>query len=139
MSGVTMTTKKTKTTASESASVVDTEKFNYDTTKIRGADGKVRHSKNNGDAVANAMLVFIAGGGDIKKVVKANGLTKKMEGRDGLNAGLYRMNVGVQLRKLVRDGTPVVIGDITVKKLDQAVKVPEAMEKPAKAPRKKAA
>lgn len=124
--------KKASTEAPESASVVDTSKFNYDTTKVRGADGKMRHSRNNGDAIANAMLVFIASGGDIKKVVKANGLTRKMEGREGLNAGLYRMNVGVQLRKLVRDGTPVEIGDITVKKLDQVVKVPAEVEKPAR-------
>jgi hypothetical protein len=124
------------TVAPKGASVVDTEKFNYETTKIRGADGKLRHSRGNQDAIAKAMLVFVAAGGDIKKVVKANGLTKKMEGRDGLNAGLYRMNVGVQLRKLVRDGTPVVIGDITVKSLEQYIKVPEAVEKPA---RKKAA
>jgi len=127
--------KAPKTKAPESASVVDISKYEYETTKIRDVTGKVRHSRGNGDAIANAMLVFIAAGGDIKKVVKVNGLTKKMEGREGLNAGLYRMNVGVQLRKLVRDGTPVVIGDITVKTLEQNVKVPEAVEKPARKPR----
>jgi len=124
-----MVAKKAK---KESASVVDTEKFNYETTKIRGVDGKIRHSRGNQDAIAKALLVFIAGGGDIKKVIKANGLSDRMKGREGMNAGLFRMTASVMLRKLVRDGTPVEIGDITVKKLDQVVKVPAEVEKPAR-------
>lgn len=119
--------------------IVDTSKYNYDRTSIVGADGKTRHSASNGDAIAKAMLVFIAGGGDIAKVIKANGLGDKYDVAKYDNMGLLRMSVGNSLRGLVRNGTPVTIGDIVVKTLEQRVAVPESVEKDKKPRAKKAA
>jgi predicted secreted Zn-dependent protease len=103
--------------------------YEYESTKIRGKDGKVRSSRGNGDAIARAMLVFTAGGGDIATVVSANKLTDKMAPhmkKKGPKApGLQRMILGVMLRGLVRNGTPVKIGKITVDKLTQKVEVPK--------------
>lgn len=108
----------------------------YKKTRIVGGDGRVRHSKSNDDAVARAMLVFMAGGGNIARVIKDNKLTDKYDPAQYDNQGLLRMSVGNSLRALVRAGTPVVIGDLTVKTLEQRVAVPEAVEKKT---RKKAA
>ncbi len=105
----------------------------YDVMRIRDADGKIRSSRGNGDAVAKAMLLFTAGGGDIKDVIDRN----KLEGvkTKGKNPGLVRMSVGVMLRALVRNGTPVKIGKVTVEKLSQKVEMPKveklAAAKPA--------
>ena len=52
--------------------------YEYSALKIRGKDGKVRTSRGNGDAVARAMLLFSAGGGEIVTVVNANKLQDKM-------------------------------------------------------------
>lgn len=112
--------------AKATGSVVDLNTYDYKRTSIRGKDGKIRHSASNGDAIAKTMLVFVAGGGKLEDVVRANGLDDKFKGRkvsDG--AGLYRMSLGVSLRALVRAGTPVKIGSITVKSLKQAVDVPK--------------
>lgn len=125
--------------AKETGSVVDTEKYQYDRIKIAGADGKVRHSASNNDAVARALLVHLAGGADIMKVVRANKLQDKMKEHEGKNAGLFRMILGHALRGLVRNGTPVEIGAIMVKKLDQKVAVPEVKDKAAPRKRKAAA
>lgn len=111
----------------------------YTKTRVVGHDGRIRHSKSNDDAVARAMLVFTAGGGDIAKVIKANGLGDKYKPEQHDNQGLLRMMVGNSLRALVRAGTPVVIGDVTVKTLEQRVAVPDAVDKTKKARRKKAA
>lgn len=111
----------------------------YATTKIVGSDGKTRHSKSNDDAVARAMLIFTAGGGDIAKVIKANGLSDKYDPAKYDNQGLLRMSVGNSLRALVRGGTPVTVGDITVKTLEQRIALPESVEKEKKARAKKAA
>lgn len=125
----------------EGASVIDTDKFSYETTKVRGKDGKIKHSKNNGDAIAKAFTVFLATGKDIMQVVRANKLTERLKGRD-VNSGLFRMTLGVILRGMVRKGEHVQIGDVTVKSLEQRVAVPEIKEKPtasAKKPRAKKA
>jgi hypothetical protein len=114
--------------------------YEYDTTKIRGKDGKVRSSRGNGDAVAKAMLLFIAGGGEIVTVVNANRLQDKMSAhmkKKGPKApGLQRMTLGVMLRALVRNGTPVKIGKVLVEKLSQKVELPK-VEKKAAAERRK--
>lgn len=127
-----------KKAAATGGSVIDSEKFEYETTKVRDKSGKLKYSKNNGDAIAKAMTVFLSTGKDIMQVVRANKLTERMKGRDGLNAGLFRMTLGVMLRAMVKRGEPVQIGDITVKTLEQRVAVPEAKVKApaaARAPR----
>lgn len=121
----------------ESASVIGDRE--YATTRIRGADGKVRSSRGNGDAVAKALLLFTAAGGDIKDVVTRNKLDDKMKPHMKKQEGLRRMTLGVMLRALVRNGTPVRIGKVTVEKLSQKVEMPKVEKLPAKpAPRKKA-
>lgn len=111
--------------------------YNYKTTKIRGKDGKVRTSRGNGDAVANAMLVFTAGGGDVQTVISANKLTDKMAAhlkkKGPKAAGIIRMCLGVMLRALVRNGTPVKIGKTTVSDLKQKVEVPKVVKAEKKA------
>lgn len=103
--------------------------YEYDTTKIRGKDGKVRSSRGNGDAVARAMLLFTAGGGEITTVINANKLQERMSGhmkKKGPRApGLQRMMLGVMLRALVRNGTPVKIGKELIEKLTQKVDLPK--------------
>lgn len=101
--------------------VIKTSDYDYTVTRIRDKSGKLRHSTNNGDAVAKAMLLHIADGGTMAQVVKANKLSVK----DGGNAGTYRMAIGVALRGLVRNGTPAQIGDVTVKTLSQRVALPK--------------
>ncbi len=119
--------------------------YEYDTTKIRGKDGKVRSSRGNGDAVAKAMLLFTSGGGEITTVINANKLQDKMSAhmkKKGPKApGLQRMMLGVMLRALVRNGTPVKIGKEVVEKLTQKVDLPkvEKVERAAKAAKPKAA
>lgn len=109
--------------------------YEYGTSKIRGKDGKVRTSRGNGDAVAKAMLLFTAGGGDIQAVIVANKLTDKMAAhmkKKGPKApGLQRMILGVMLRALVRNETPVKIGKITVSDLKQKVELPKVEKKAA--------
>lgn len=94
------------------------------------------------------MLLFTAGGGDIARVIRDNKLEMKTKGR---NAGLLRMSVGVALRGLINNGTPVKVGSLTVKTLKQPIVMPKveaaapgrkkAAKKVAKraAPRKRAA
>jgi len=120
--------------------------YEYETTKIRGKDGKVRSSRGNGDAVAKAMLLFTAGGGEITTVINANKLQERMAPhlkKKGPKApGLVRMCLGVMLRALVRNGTPVKIGRETIEKLTQKVDLPKVEQvakkaaKPVKAKRK---
>lgn len=119
-------------------SVVNTSDYKYDRISVRGIDGKVRHSAGNGDAVAKAMLLLYTTKKTLEGVIRDNGLKMKADEFGG-NAGTFRMSVGVALRGLVRNGTPVTIGDVVVKSLRQAVALPkvEKAERSAK-PAKKA-
>lgn len=124
----------------DTASIADG--YEYGTIKIRDkATGRVRSSRGNGDAVARAMLAFTAGGGDIETVVRANKLQDRMAKhlkKKGPKApGLIRMTLGVMLRALVRNDTPVKIGKETIEKLSQKVDLPKVEKLEAKA--KKAA
>jgi hypothetical protein len=107
----------------KSASVIGDRK--YYTTRIRDKDGKLRFSRGNGDAVAKAMLLFKSQGGEIEQVVRANKLEDRMKGKSKMQDGLKRMCVGVMLRALVRNGTPVKIGKVLVGKLTQKVEMPK--------------
>lgn len=113
--------------------------YEYNTLSTKDHTGKTRHSKGNGDAVQRALLVYVAGGGDLAKVVKVNGLQDKLDPAKYDNTGLFRMALGNSLRGLVRAGTAVTIGDLVVKSLDQRVAVPEAVAKDKKVRAKKAA
>lgn len=113
----------------------------YQRDRVLTAEGKVRHSATNGDAVAKAM--FGMDRAQMEQCVVDNGLTERMKKHDGTPNGRYRMNLGNILRGLVRTGKSPVIGKHTVTSLDQAIAVdnyappvvprePKA-EKPAKA------
>lgn len=106
--------------------------YDYKTLTTRDKDGRTRSSKGNGDAVQKALLVYVAAGGDLVKVVKANGLQDRLDPAKYDNQGLFRMSLGNSLRGLVRNGTHVTIGDVVVKSLDQRVAVPEAPAAAAK-------
>ena len=126
--------KKRKAAAGGSATI-DASGYNYETLKVAGKDGKVRHSVGNGDAVQRAMAKLLADAKDTKvaltKVVKDNKLGEKVDVAKWDNMGLLRMTIGNSLRALVKAGTPVTIGSETVKSLAQRVSV-----ETAKAPRK---
>lgn len=124
-----------KTTA---ASVVDTDTYDYKSTKIRDSSGRVRTSRNNGDAVAKAMLLHLAGGGDVSAVIKANKLDERMKPHAKKQPGLLRMILGVMLRGMVRNGEPVKIGKITVERLNQAIEMPKVEPAPPRRPAPKA-
>lgn len=113
-----MAKRKTK-----SASVIGDHE--YDVTRIRDKDGKLRSSRGNGDAVANAMLIHKAGGGEIDAIIRANKLTDRMKPHAKKQDGLKRMTLGVMLRGLVNNGTPVKIGSVVVKSLKQRVALPK--------------
>lgn len=122
--------------------VIDAAKYDYDRIKVRDKSGKLRYSAGNGDAVAKAMLLHKASGGSLAGVIRDNGLTAKFKGRDASNEGLMRMSVGVALRALVRHGTPIKIGHLTVKSLKQTIALPKAetvAAKPKKGGKKKSA
>lgn len=117
--------------------VIDTSAYKYEALRIRGKDGKLHYVRGNGDAVVRALALHcIVNGKSIDQVIKAN----KLETANHANAGQLRMAVGGQLRGLIRNGTPVVIGDVTLKSLDQNVKLAEepAGERPARAAKKAA-
>lgn len=129
-------------------STIDMSGRDYKRSRVVGADGKVRHSASNDDAVARAMLTFVAGGGDFDKVIAQNKLGDKYpKGAKGFgNPGLFRMSLGGTLRALVRAGTPVKIGSIEVKTLEQRIADPASSAwrfgcapQPAVAPRAKKA
>lgn len=103
---------------------IDMSGRDYKKMKVRDADGKLKHTANNGDAVAKAMLAYTSAGGDLKALADKNGLTDKFKGLTGGNPGLVRMSLGVMLRAMVRRGEPVKIGKITVEKLTQKVEIP---------------
>lgn len=111
---------------------IDASAYNYEKTRVRGVDGKVKHSVSNGDAVAKAMTVLVATAKDLRvalaKVVRENQLGDKLNIDQYDNLGLFRMSLGNCLRGLVRNDTPVTIGDVTVKTLEQNVKVPEVKD-----------
>jgi hypothetical protein len=98
---------------------VDASAYDYKTLKVRGKDGKLRHSIGKGDAVHNALSRVLRDGKDLAQVVRANKLA--LDPKKYANAGMFRMTLGNSLRAMIRNGTPVVIGDVTVKTLTQRV------------------
>lgn len=119
-----MAPRKGKKAKASDTGTIDMGDRDYKRVKVRDAEGKLKHTANNGDAVAKAMLVYTSKGGDLKELADKNGLTEKFKALTGANNGLRRMSLGVMLRALVRNGTPVKIGSIKVEKLTQKVEVP---------------
>lgn len=115
---------------------IDREKYAYD--KVKATDpktGKLRTRTSNGDAVATALHRAFDAGHTAEKIAKANSLVVK-----GANPGQIRMNLGNMLRGVVRrhmaDGKAnphAVIGDLSVKKLDQVVATPTSIKDAEKA------
>lgn len=99
--------------------VINRDKYSYERIKTLDADGKVKHSSSNGDAVARAMLTLTPD--QITDLAEANDVDLDKY----KNSGLARMALANRVRALVRKGTAVQIGDVLVKKLDQKVKVEE--------------
>jgi hypothetical protein len=111
-----------------------TADYDYGAIRIRDKEtGKIRTSRGNGDAVHRAMALFTANGGKPADLAKANDLKVKKGG----NPGMFSMNVGVALRGLVRNGTKVKIGSVSVSDLKQKVELPK-VEAIARKPAKKA-
>lgn len=130
--------------AKAKSNTIDMSGRDYRRVKVVGKDGMARHSAHNDDSVARALLTFIAGGGDLDRIIRDNKLGDKYpKGAKGFgNLGLFRMTLGGSLRALVRAEVPVKIGSIMVKTLEQRVADPSVgdVKKKAKAakPKKKA-
>lgn len=118
---------------------IDMSDRDYKSIRVENKDGTIRHSRGNGDAVAKAMIAFVAGGGDLQKVVKDNKLTEKYGAKDFPNQGMFRMTLGNSLRALVRAGTPVKIGSETITSLAQRVADPAIKDRAPKAKKVKEA
>lgn len=109
--------------------------YDYGVIKIRDKEtGKIRTSRGNGDAIHKAMALFLANGGSPTDLAKANELKVKKGG----NEGMFRMNLGVALRGLVRNGTKVKIGSVSVSDLKQKVDLPKVEPLTRAKPAKKA-
>lgn len=117
--------------AKKEGTSIDMSDRDYKAIRVENKDGTIRHSRGNGDAVAKAMIAYVAGGGDLMAVVKANGLTDKYGQKDFPNQGMFRMTLGNSLRALVRAGTPVKIGKEIVSTLTQRVANPAIKDKAA--------
>lgn len=113
---------------------INTGAYDYKTLRVRSEKtGKIIYSTGNGDAVAKAMLLDAALGGTTAHIIRDNKLKISADG----NAGTVRMSVGVALRGLINNGTPVHIGKLTVKSLKQHVDLPKVEPLVASAGRKK--
>jgi len=118
-------------------SFIDRDKYVYEVTRVRGADGRMKASRTNGDAVARAMLGMSPQ--QVEEVIAQNGLSDKLGRHIGVRTpGQLRMLAGNALRHMLKQGSSIVIGDNTIKRLDQevtgATAVPRAPKGPAKAP-----
>lgn len=104
---------------------IDRTKYNYNATRVLDASGKLIKRSGNGDAISIAMMHVT----DIGKVAKANKLEVK-----GVNNGQMRMNLGNQLRGIVRRhaadkaNPPAIVGDLTIKSLTQNVPYPASVK-----------
>lgn len=118
----------------QTAMTIDRSRYDY--SKTRSVDpktGKLRARTSNGDAVAMALHHAFDAGLTVEKIAKANKLEPK-----GANPGQVRMNLGNMLRGVVRrhaadkNNPPAVIGELTVKKLDQIVSTPASVKEAEK-------
>lgn len=114
--------------ATNSTSTIDTSAYDYITLRLRGKDGKLHYVRGNNDAIFRAMAQHtIINGKDASQIVRAN----KLDIKEHTNPGQERMAIGNMLRRLVRAGQPVTIGDVIVKAADQKQPVLKSEEAPA--------
>jgi len=96
--------------------LLDTKKYNYERVKHTDSEGKTRHTTSNGDAMAVALRGLTLS--EVEDVARRNGVPEaSLDKWSHLNAGMRRMNMGLALRKIVKGGTPVHVGDHTVTSL----------------------
>jgi hypothetical protein len=94
-------------------SVIDQEKYKYERVKHVGPDGKAKHTASNGDAVAVALRGLSRE--RITEVARANGVDEaRLDKWERLNSGMFRMNAGQALRKIVRAGETVHVGEMAI-------------------------
>lgn len=95
-------------------SVINREKYQYETRKVTGKDGKTKKVVDNADRVAVALSKLNIE--DLGKVAKENGI--EFNASKFTNPGLARMTLGNRLRGLVRDPkAKVTIGGQSVASL----------------------
>lgn len=98
----------------------------YNKTRALTAEGKIRNSSGNGDAIFMALL----GMSTAELVEVANGNLLGIKPEDYSNSGQFRMAVGNKLRgrfdkqtrELRDDSKPVVVNGAEITSLDQEVK-----------------
>ncbi len=101
--------------------MIDSSQYNT-VTYVDPETGKTKTSRGSCDAVALALLTVKKS--DYDGVAKANDLSEKFN-REYPNAGQMAMALSNMLRAKVKRGEPVKIGEHTVKKLDQVIKLPK--------------
>lgn len=111
--------------------MIDPSQYNT-VTYVDPETGKTKTSRGSCDAVALALLTVRKS--DYDDVAKANDVFEKFN-KEYPNAGQMTMALSNMLRAKVKRGESVKIGEHTVKKLDQVIKLP----KPAKVEKAKAA
>lgn len=114
--------------------ILDTQRYKYKRIRVRGPDGKVLYSANNGDPVARLMLG--AGKDELVKVMAENGLTGRLGQHSAKNAGHFRMVLGQALRVLLKRSIPIMINGVEVKSLTQRVPLPKGYKEEKIKPRK---
>lgn len=113
--------------------ILNTQRYKYKRIRVRGPDGKVLYSANNGDPIARLMLG--AGKDELVKIMEENGLTARLGIHSTKNAGHFRMVLGQALRVLISRKVPVRINNIEVKSLTQRVPLPKGYKEEKIKPR----
>jgi len=106
------------------ASVINADEYDYKRTKVRGKDGALHYSRNNGDAIAKAFQLLKVQGKDMASVARDNKLGIKRD--DYKNQGQFAMAISNRIRAKVKRGEAVRVGSVTVNSLKQRVDVPAA-------------
>ena|SRR5258708_7068031 len=101
--------------------MIDPSRYNT-VTYVDPETGKTKTSRGTGDAVALALLTVAKR--DYDDVAKANDLFEKFN-KEYPNTGQMTMALSNMLRAKVKRGESVKIGEHTIKKLDQVVKLPK--------------
>jgi len=100
-----------KASEAKAGDVIARDKYKYEATEIKTADGKKKKVVDNGDRVSAALRGLSAD--EVVKVAKANGIEIK-DSWANLNEGMRRMAAGNALRGVVRSGKSI---DVNGKKV----------------------
>jgi len=101
--------------------MIDPSQYNT-VTYVDPETGKTKTSRGSCDAVALALLLVKKS--DYDNVAKDNDVFEKFN-KTYPNTGQMTMALSNMLRAKVKRGEPVKIGEHTVKKLDQVIKLPK--------------